>query len=125
MYVCVHLLCMCICSNMYLQVHAYLLMLQNWSSIRTSGKTPPARADHSACYLTGDKAVLMVVGGYGIPANGVLSDVWLLDVTDGLWSEVLHPHVINTGCGCMLICMVMCTQPAFVAQLVRTSNSVV
>ena len=34
----------------------------------------------------------MVVGGYG---GHVLSDVWLLDVSTGLWSEVhvLYVHV--------------------------------
>ena len=31
----------------------------------------------------------MVVGGFG---GGVLSDVWLLDVIDGSWTEVLHAH---------------------------------
>ena len=35
---------------------------------------------------------MMVVGGYG---GHVLSDVWLLDVIDGSWSEVhvLYAHV--------------------------------
>ena len=33
---------------------------------------------------------MMVVGGYG---GHVLSDVWLLDVIDGLWSEVLYAHI--------------------------------
>ena len=37
----------------------------------------------------------MVVGGYG---SRVLSDVWLLDVIDGSWSEVLyyvHVHGVH------------------------------
>ena len=63
-----------------------LLISQNWSKLQTSGKIPSAREYHSACCITGDNQVLMVVGGYGITGAGVLdvlSDVWLLDMTDG------------------------------------------
>ena len=78
----------CTCKYICISV---LLMSQNWNKVHTSGKKPPAREFHSACCITGANPTLMVVGGYGI--GGALSDVWLLDVTDGSWSEVLHVHV--------------------------------
>ena len=83
--------CVCVCCYVY-------LMSQNWSKIQTSWKKPPVRIHHSACCMTGDHPVLMVVGGW----NGALalSDVWLLDVTNGLWNEVLHD---NVGCTCMCL----------------------
>ena len=34
----------------------------------------------------------MVVGGWG-GVGGVFSDVWILDLVEGRWSEVLHAHV--------------------------------
>ena len=51
---------------------------------------PPARNGHAACCIAG--SLLMVVGGLSDGLN-VLSDVWLLDVTNGSWSEVLHTHI--------------------------------
>ena len=71
------------CTCMY--IHVYL-MSQNWTKLQTSGKKPPARELHSACCMSGDHPVLMVVGGWD--GGRVLSNVWLLDVTDGSWSEV-------------------------------------
>ena len=71
-----------------------LLMSQIWNKLQTSGEKPPGRCYHSACCITGANPALMVVGGFGGTGDGgVLSDVWLLDVTDGSWSEVLHAHV--------------------------------
>ena len=66
-------------------------MSQNWSKFQTSGKKPRARDNHTACCMTGDRLVLMVLGG----GDGVhvLSDVWLLDVANRSWSEVLQAHV--------------------------------
>ena len=59
--------------------------------MRTSGKKPPARLNHSACvidsHITGHHPLLMVVGGMG-DSFQVFSDVWFLDVTNALWSEV-------------------------------------
>lgn len=49
---------------------------------------PPARRYHAACWIAG--SLLMVVRGADF---NVLSDVWLLDVTNGSWSEVLHTHI--------------------------------
>ena len=56
-----------------------------------SGKKPLGRSSHTACCiadpLTGQEhPLLMVAGGWsGLKA---LSDVWLLDVEKGVWSEV-------------------------------------
>ena len=87
--------CVCIMQLhvIYLQVHvlSLVLMSQNWSKLQTSGEKPPARSHHSVCCMTGANPTLMVVGGWVYVY--VLSDVWLLDVTDGSWSEVLHAHV--------------------------------
>ena len=73
-------------------VYQFYIMSQNWNKLHTSGKKPPARSSHSACCITGAHPALMVVGGLGYDGR-VFSDVWLLDVTDGSWSEVLHAHV--------------------------------
>ena len=66
-------------------------LTQQWSKVRTSGKKPPARDWHSACIIdsdiTGHHPLLMVVGGVGNSLQ-VFSDVWFLDVTNALWSEV-------------------------------------
>ena len=67
-----------------------VLISQNWSQLQTSGEKPSARCFHAACCITGANPALMVVGGLG---GRVLSDVRLLDVTDGSWSEVLHVHL--------------------------------
>ena len=66
-----------------------LLISQHWSKLQTSGKWPPPRNEHAACCIVGDHPQVMVVGGYG---GCALSDVWLLDVTNGSWSEVLHVY---------------------------------
>ena len=71
------------CTCMYKFVH---IIFQNWSKLQTNGTKPPARFFHTTCCVGGQ---LMVVGGYGYP---VFSDVWLLNVTSGSWSEVLHAH---------------------------------
>ena len=78
--------------TVYVYMCSTFINVQNWSKLQTSGEKPPARCWHSTCYLTGANPKLMVVGGWG-DGVGVLSDVWLLDVTDGSWSEVLHAHV--------------------------------
>ena len=57
-----------------------------------SQKRPPARDSHTACCiadpLTGqDHPLILVVGGRA-GVWDVLSDVWLLDVDKGVWSEV-------------------------------------
>ena len=70
----------------------YLNMsMQQWTKV-SSGKRPPARDSHTVCCiagpLTGQKhSVLMVVEGLGDGLK-VFSDVWLLDVDKGVWSQV-------------------------------------
>ena len=66
---------------------------QHWSKLHISGRKPPARSSHSACCLsgTGSHPSLMVVGGWD--GSCVFSDVWLLDVADGSWKEVLYMHM--------------------------------
>ena len=71
----------------------YLNMsLQHWTKVGSGKKKPHARYLHTACCIAGpltgqDHPLLLVVGG---DAGGwdVLSDVWLLDVDKGVWSEV-------------------------------------
>ena len=57
-----------------------------------SAKKPPARFNHTACCIAGpltgqEHPILMVAGGGG-GISQVFSDVWLLDVDEGVWSEV-------------------------------------
>ena len=64
--------------------------LQHWTKVQSTGTIPTARSTHAACCLgytlTGQHSSLMVVGGWS--GSTVLSDVWLLDVTNWSWSEV-------------------------------------
>ena len=60
--------------------------------MKISGTKPRARHVHAACCIAGpltgqEHPLLMVVGG---TANDILgfNDVWLLDVDEGVWSEV-------------------------------------
>ena len=65
------------------------MSLQHWTKV-ASQKRPPGRSLHTACCIAGpltgqDHPLLLVVGGY---ARKAFSDVWLLDVDKGVWSEV-------------------------------------
>ena len=68
----------------------YLNMsMQHWTKVG-SGKRPQPRHFHAACCIAGpltgqEHPLLIVVGGAG---QKMLSDVWLLDVDKGVWSEV-------------------------------------
>ena len=57
---------------------------------------PPARQQHAACCIAGvnagDPPLLMVVGGCDTDEQTFFSDVWLLDLTNGSWSEVRIIH---------------------------------
>ena len=70
----------------------YLNMsMQHWTKVGTGGKLPVRRSLHTACCIAGpltgqEHSVLMVVGGWN--GSKVFSDVWLLDVDKGVWSEV-------------------------------------
>ena len=66
-------------------------MSQQWTMVQIKGKKPAPRSYHATLCIedphTGHHPLLMVVGGsryYG----SVLSDVWLLDVINGVWTEV-------------------------------------
>ena len=68
----------------------YLNMsIQHWMKVGI-GEKPPVRNWHTACCIAGpltgqEHPLLIVVGGFG---PKVFSDVWLLDVDKGVWSEV-------------------------------------
>ena len=68
----------------------YLNMsMQHWTKVG-SGEKPPVRYSHTVCCIAGpltgqEHPLLIVVGGDG---QKVFSDVWLLDVDKGEWSEV-------------------------------------
>ena len=77
------------------------LISQHWSKVKTSGGRPPARSSHAACCIAGPLTeqphpLLMVVGGLD-GGYEVLSDVWVLDVAQGLWSQVLHVCISAVG----------------------------
>ena len=64
--------------------------MQHWTKVACE-KTPPGRESHTACCIAGpltgqEHPILMIVeGGKEVE---VFSDVWLLDVDKGVWSEV-------------------------------------
>ena len=71
--------------------HYKIMSMQHWMKV-ASGKMPPGREFHTACCIAGpltgqEHLLLMVAGGYGYEGM-VFSDVWLLDVDKGVWSEV-------------------------------------
>ena len=88
-------------------------MSQHWTKVQIKGNKPAPRRYHSTLCIedphTGHHPLLMVVGGWGV-GGSVLSDVWLLDVINGVWTEVcvhfydlhllVHVHVYFK-CTCM------------------------
>ena len=76
-------------------------MSQHWTKVQIKGKKPAPRNFHTTLCIedphTGHHPLLMVVGGLGV-GSSVLSDVWLLDVINGVWTEVcvhfLHLHLL-------------------------------
>ena len=77
------------------------LISQHWSKVKTSGGRPPARYYHAACCIAGPLTgqphpLLIVTGGRGEGLKA-LSDVWVLDVAQGLWSQVLHVCISAVG----------------------------
>ena len=70
----------------------YLNMsMQHWTKVGI-GKKPPVRYCHTVCCIAGpltgqEHPLLIVVEGLG-GGMKVFSDVWLLDVDKGVWSEV-------------------------------------
>ena len=65
--------------------------IQHWRKLDIQGlSSPNMRSEHAAVCLGygGDHSQLLVTGGEGSGINGVLSDVWLLDVQSERWKEV-------------------------------------
>ena len=69
-------------------------MSQRWTKVQIEGKQPAPRSYHTTLCIedphTGHHPLLMVVGGVG---SSVLSDVWLLDVINGVWAEVCVHYI--------------------------------
>ena len=65
-------------------------MSQHWTKVQIKGKKPAPRNYHTTLCIedphTGHHPLLMVVGGAG--SSSILSDVCLLDVINGVWTEV-------------------------------------
>ena len=65
-------------------------MSQHWTKVQIKEKKPAPRRNHATLCIedphAGHHPLLMVVGGSG--GSSVLSDVWLLDVINGVWTEV-------------------------------------
>ena len=74
-------------------------MSQCWTKVQIKGNKPAPRRYHSTLCIedphTGDHPLLMVVGGLGV-GYSVLSDVWLLDVINGVWAEVCVHFLTST-----------------------------
>ena len=72
----------------------YILFSQHWTQLETPAQVPHRRSAHAACCM-GDPNTgvvpLMVVGGWG--GHNPLSDVWLLDVTNRSWRQVLQCYI--------------------------------
>ena len=86
MYVCV------ICVHYHakcLHFRAFIIP-QHLAKVHIKGEKPAARMYHTALCIehphTAHHPLLMVEGGKG--RRTALSDVWVLDVTDGVWSQV-------------------------------------
>ena len=67
-------------------------MSQHWTKVQIKGNKPAPRYYHTTLCIedphTGHHPLLMVVGGSRYGSSRILSDVWLLDVINGVWSEV-------------------------------------
>ena len=81
-------------------------MSQQWTKVQNKGNKPALRNYHTTLCIedlhTGHHPLLMVVGGGGY--GGILSDVWLLDVINGVWTEV---------CTLNFFCNIICTLHLF------------
>ena len=72
-------------------------MSQHWTKVQIKGKKPAPRFYHTTLCIedphTGHHPLLMVVGGYD---GSILSDVLLLDVINGVWTEVCENIFTST-----------------------------
>ena len=78
-------------------------MSQHSTKVQIKEKKPAPRQNHTTLCIedphTGHHPLLMVVGGVG---SSVLSDVWLLDVINGVWAEVCV-HVFTSTLNVFII----------------------
>ncbi|CAE7662675.1 DRC7, partial [Symbiodinium microadriaticum] len=56
-----------------------------WSEAAVTGKSPPARFDHTAVFLP-EQHKMLVFGGYG-EGHKRLDDLWILDMKAMEWSK--------------------------------------
>ena len=65
---------------------------QHWSKDEIKGEKPAARCYHTALCIVGPHTahhpLLIVQGGWSGYGGTVFSAVWVLDVTNGVWSQV-------------------------------------
>ena len=90
------------------------MSMQHWTKV-ASGKRPQPRCYHTACCiagpLTGQEHPLLIVFGGSSGVLKVLSEVWLLDVDKGVWSEVgmlyltALPLIYNHADSCSKLCL--------------------
>ena len=79
------------------------ILMQHWTTLDVSGTKPPSRSSNGSFSLLGsdNRPLLMVVGGLGNDAE-FFSDIWQLDIDNGVWTEVSnmvvkikYAHVLN------------------------------
>ena len=64
------------------------MSMQRWTKLKVTGVKPSGRIYHAACGIVGSQhPVLTVVGGNDNKGK-TQSDVWLLDVDEGVWNKV-------------------------------------
>lgn len=73
--------------------------MQHWTKLKVTEVMPPERLSHATCCIAGpltgqQHPLLVVVGGFGVTELG---DVWMLDVDNGVWSEVSDRKMSKRG----------------------------
>ena len=85
-------------------------MSQCWTKVQIKGNKPAPRMYHATLCIeephTGHHPLLMVVGGYD---GSILSDVWLLDVINGVWAEVCVHFLTSTFTSTCILVYFICT----------------
>ena len=85
-------------------------MSQEWTKVQIKVKKPAPRTYHTTLCIedphTGHHPLLMVVGGAG---SSISSDVWLLDVINGVWTEVCVHFLTSTFTSTCILVYFICT----------------